>query len=131
MGAMHILDKAYKGVDLVPLPANRAVVAGSNPGEAKLPANANDGLILGITVGDQATSDGFVAIRKAGIALVEAGGAISAGEPLNIAGTSGRVKAISETSGTAINCIGFAESDASVAGDLVEVFISIHERTAP
>jgi len=70
-------------------------------------------------------------VRKAGIARVEAAGAISLGVPVNVAGTSGKVKAIDETTGTKINCVGFAETAASTDGDLIEVFLSFHERTAP
>jgi hypothetical protein len=131
MGAVHIFDRAYKGVDLTPIPAGRVVVAGSNPGEAQLPGAANAGAILGVTMQSQPASETVIAVRKAGVALVEAAGAITLGAPVNIAGTTGRVKAISESANTKINCVGFAETAAAEAGDLIEVFISLHERIAP
>jgi hypothetical protein len=55
---------------------------------------------------------------------------VSVGAPVNVAGNTGKVKAINETAGTAINCIGFAETAALADGDIIEVFISLHQRTA-
>lgn len=127
----YILDKAYSIEDANGVAAYRAVVHGTNAGEAVLPGGANAGAILGVTVHSQSREGGNVAVRKAGIARVMAAGAVDVGEPVNIAGTTGKVKAISETQGTAVQCLGFAETAAGADGDLIEVFISIHERTAP
>ena len=106
------------------------VVQGTNAGECKLPAAANEAKILGVTVQSQSRQNKSVAVRKAGIAEVIAAGAITVGSPVNIAGSTGKAKAISETAGTKINCLGFAETAASADGDIIEVFISLHERTA-
>jgi len=129
--ANYILDKAYEVTDANGVPAHRVVVQGANAGQCALPASANAGAILGVTVHSQSLEGRNVAVRKAGIARVEAAGAIGLGAPVNIAGTSGKVKAVDEASGTKINCVGFAETAASADGDIIEVFLSFHERTAP
>ncbi len=127
----YILDKAYAIDEPDGVPAYRVVVQGDNPGEAKLPAEANAGKILGGTVHSQGRAGGHVAVRKAGIARLTAAGPIDLGEPVNVAGTSGKVKAVDEESGTLIQCVGFAETSAGADGDLIEIFISLHERVAP
>ena len=127
----YILDKAYKVTDANGVDANLVVVQGTNAGECALPGAANAGAILGVTMHSQSLQNKNVSVRKAGIASVVASGAISVGVPVNIAGTSGKVKAIDETSGTKINCVGFAETAASADGDIIDVFLSLHERTAP
>jgi hypothetical protein len=126
----YLLDKAYKITDANGVGANLVVVQGTNAGECKLPSAANEDKILGVTVQAQSRQNKSVAVRKAGIAEVIAAGAITVGCPVNIAGSTGKVKAVSETSGTKVNCLGFAETAASDDGDVIEVFISLHERTA-
>ena len=127
----YILDKAYKVTDANGVDANLVVVQGTNAGECALPGAANAGAILGVTMHSQSLQNKNVSVRKAGIASAVAAGAITVGAPVNIAGTSGKVKAIDETSGTKINCVGFAETAASADGDIIDVFLSLHERTAP
>jgi len=127
----YILDKAYSIDETNGVAAYRVVVQGTNAGEAKLPGGANAAKILGVTVHSQTAQGANVAVRKAGIARVTAAGAIAVGVPVNIAGTSGKVKAISEASGTHIPCLGFAETAASADGDIIDVFISLHERIVP
>ncbi len=126
----YILDKAYKVTDANGVDANLVVVQGTNAGECALPGAANAGAILGVTMHSQSLQNKNVSVRKAGIASVVAAGTISVGAPVNIAGTSGKVKAIDETSGTKINCVGLAETAASADGDIIDVFLSLHERTA-
>ncbi|HUT26081.1 MAG TPA: hypothetical protein VM492_17235 [Sumerlaeia bacterium] len=127
----YILDKAYKITDSGGVGANLVVVQGANAGECAAPGAANAGAVLGVTVHSQSLQNQNVTVRKAGIARVVAAGAVSLGDPVNVAGTSGKVKAIDETTGTKINCLGFAETAASADGDIIEVFISLHERSAP
>ena len=127
----YILDKAYSIDEPSGVGAYRAVVQGTNAGEAKLPTAGNGAKVLGVTVHSQTREGGHVAVRKAGIARVMAAGAISLGDPVNISGSSGKVKAINEALDTKINCLGFAETAAAADGDIIEVFISIHERIAP
>jgi hypothetical protein len=127
----YILDKAYAIEDSGGVGAYLAVAQGTAAGTAKLPGAANAGAILGVTVHSQSLQGANVAVRKAGIARVKAAGAIALGAPVNIAGTSGKVKAVNEAQGTAVNCLGFAETAAAADGDVIEVFISLHERIAP
>lgn len=128
--ANYILDKAYEVSDTDGVAAYRVVVQGTNAGECALPGAANAPKILGVTTHAQTLKGQNVAVRKAGIARVVAAGAVALGVPVNVAGTTGKVKAISETAGTKINCMGFAETAASADGDIIEVFLSFHERTA-
>jgi len=126
----YILDKAYSVNQSGGVGAYLVVVQATNAGEAKLPAAANATGILGVTVHSQSLTGANVAVRKAGIARVTAAGVIALGAPVNIAGASGKVKAISEGAGTKINCLGFAETAAGADGDVIEVFLALHERTA-
>ena len=126
----YILDKAYRILDADGVPANRVVVQGTNGGECQAPDAANAGGILGITIYSQSLQNQSVAVRKAGIARVVAAGGIDPGAPVNIADATGKVKAIDEEAGTKINCVGFAETAAIADGDIIEVFISLHQRTA-
>jgi len=125
----YILDKAYGIDETEGVDAYLIVIQGTNPGECKLPGAANAGGILGVTVHNQLPGAN-VAVSKAGIARVRAAGAIAVGAPVNIAGPTGKVKAINEPSGTKINCLGFAETQALADGDEVEVFLSLHQRIA-
>jgi hypothetical protein len=127
----YILDKAYAIEEADGVGAYLAVVQGTAPGKAKLPAAANAAGALGATVHSQTRQGANVAVRKAGIARIKAAGPIDVGSPVNIAGASGKVKAVSEASGTHINCLGFAETAAAADGDLVEVFLAPHERIVP
>lgn len=124
----YILDKAYAIEETDGIGAYLVAVQGTQAGGAKLPGAPNAGAILGVTTHSQILQGCNVAIRKAGIAQVKAAGQIALGAPVNVAGTSGKVKAIDEATGTAVNCLGFAETAAAADGDVIEVFISLHER---
>jgi hypothetical protein len=127
----YILDKAYRITDEAGIAAARVVVQGASAGECKAPAAANADSILGVTVHSQLLQNQNVAVRKAGIARVLAAGVIGAGAPVNVAGTTGKVKAIDETANTRVNCLGFAETASTADGDIIEVFISLHQRVVP
>lgn len=127
--AHYILDKAYTVTEADGVDACRIVVQGTSAGEAALPSASNPASILGVTVHAQPNVNRTVAVRKAGIARVIAAGAIDAGAAVN-SSDDGKAKAIDETTGTKVNCLGFAETAASAAGDIIEVFISLHQRTA-
>lgn len=129
--ASYVLDKAYAIEEEDGVGAHLVVVHGSAAGAAKLPEAANAGGLLGVTTHAQSREGGGVAVRKAGIARVVAAGAVSLGAPVNVAGASGKVKAVDEATDTKIECLGFAETPASADGDLIEVAIAIHERIAP
>jgi hypothetical protein len=126
---IHLLDKAYRIASPNGVSAYRVVVHGPLVGECSLPAAENAGNLAGVTVHDQTTPGRSVTVRKAGIAEVAAAGPIPLGAPVIAAGTSGKVKAASGAAGTRVNVLGFAESVAVQDGDIIEVFISIHERT--
>lgn len=127
---IYLMDKAYRVATPGGVGANRVVVQGAQVGECTVPAAANAGAILGVTMHSQSQSGRAVAVRKAGIAEVVASAPIAVGSPVNIADAGGKVKAVNETAGTRVNCIGFAETAAAADGDIVEVFLAIHERTA-
>ena len=125
----YILDKTYRTTN-ADTPAARVVVREINGANTvSMPAGANAGMIAGITVHGQSEIGRAVSVRKAGIAEVVAAGSIAPGAPVMIADTMGRVKAVSETAGTKVEVVGFAETPANVAGDLIEVYVSPHQRT--
>lgn len=131
MSNPYIFDKAYSIEEATGVGAYRVVVHGDHPTEAKLPSAANADKMLGVTVHSQSREHGNVAVRKAGIARVMAAGPIALGAPINAAGTSGKIKAVSEAQGVHVHCLGFAETPASADGDIIEIFISMHQRLSP
>jgi len=128
--AIYLMDKTYRINTTGGAASARVVVAGAATGQCALPAAANAGKILGVTVTSQPEIGRGISVRKAGIAEVVAAASIAPGSPVNIADATGRIKAVNESAGTKVQCLGFAETGATTAGDIVEVFISIHERTA-
>lgn len=126
---IYLMDKTYRITNSGGVASARVVVAGAGTGQCALPAAGNAGKILGVTITSQPELGRGVSVRKAGIAEVVASGAISVGSPVNIADATGRVKLVNESAGTKVQCLGFAETGCSSAGDIVEVFISVHERT--
>lgn len=126
--AIYLMDKTYRISTSGGVASRRVVVAGNATGQCKLPAEANEAKILGVTVTSQPELGRGISVRKAGIAEVVAAGAITPGSPVVIADNTGRVKQAGEVGGTASNVLGFAETGASNAGDVVEVFISIHQQ---
>jgi hypothetical protein len=127
--AIYLMDKSYRIATTGGTPSGRVVVAGSTAGQCAVPAAANAGKILGVAVTSQTELGRSLSVRKAGTAEVTAAGAIAVGDPVNIADDAGRVKTVNESSGIKVQCLGFAETPAATAGDMIEVFISIHERT--
>lgn len=127
---IYLMDKSYRITNAGGAVSMRALVAGSITGQCTLPSVSNAGKLLGVSVTSQTEVGSAISVRKAGVAEVTAAGAIAVGDAVNVADTSGRVKAINETAGTKVQCLGFAETPAVSAGDIIQVFISIHERTA-
>jgi len=128
-----ILDKAYTVTETDGVAAYRVVVQGANAGECALPGAQNADKILGVTTHAQDVSIVSVRnifVRKSGIARVEAAGAVAVGDAVNVAGTTGKIKSIGDESiGTKVKVLGFAETAAQADGDIIEVFIAMHERT--
>jgi len=120
-----ILDRAYRVEESAGVAAHRVVVAGIASGSCLLPDAANAGRILGITTHAQPREDAAVGVRKAGVALVQTSAAVAVGDPVVVADTQGRV-APAEADGGLANVVGFAETAASGADELIEVFLSIH-----
>ena len=52
------------------------------------------------------------------------------GAPVCVADDEGRVMRCNPGIGEATPCLGFAETSAADAGDIVEVFIALHQRSA-
>jgi hypothetical protein len=127
----YILDKPYKTTAAEGIGASLVVVHGALTGECALPLVENAGSILGVTVDPQHQQNQRVSIRKAGIALVVAAGPIGHGDPVNVAGNSGKVQTITVDASGKANCLGFAETAAVADGDIINVFISLHERAVP
>lgn len=126
----NILDKAYAIEEANGVAAGRVVVQGSQPGRARLPEGPMADAILGVTTHSQSLPGANVAVRKAGIARVVAAGPIPVGAPVCVADDEGRVMRCNPGIGEATPCLGFAETSAADAGDIVEVFIALHQRSA-
>jgi len=60
-------------------------------------------------------------VAKSGIVRLIAASAIAVGAAVNIADNQGRVKTVNEGAGTLVNAIGYAETAAVNAGDIVHV----------
>lgn len=59
-----------------------------------------------------------IAVRVWGRTKAIAAGVIAVGDPVNIADSQGRLKTVSEGTGTVINQVGIAETPAAAAGDV-------------
>jgi hypothetical protein len=127
----YILDKAYTVNQAGGVAAHRVVVHGANVGDCKYPGATGAGNLLGVTTHAQSDNGRAVSVRKAGVALVEASQAITAGAPVEASGTTGKVGAIGLSAGETTWSLGFAETSSAADGDLIEVFISIHKFTEP
>jgi len=129
----YILDKAYTVADEDGVGACIVVVAATNPGECTVPTTANASRVLGVTLFSQPNKGRAVTVRKAGIVRCMAAGRIDYGDPVIVADHYGKVCPESWLKNKVreairVNCIGFAETIALEAGDIVEVFLSLHQR---
>ena len=114
----------HKITDSGGVTANKVVVQGTNAYECKLPTAANAGSILGVTAEAQSTQNKQVRVQTAGVARITAADAISVGDPVNIHGTTGKVKTVNEATGTLVNVVGQALTAASADGDVIEVALN-------
>ena len=64
-----------------------------------------------------------IRVRQFGISRVVAAGAIARGAEVNINDTQGRIKAVSETTGTLVYVVGIALDAASNPGDVIRVLV--------
>jgi hypothetical protein len=128
-GQSYVLDKTYTIDDSGGVGQFVAVVQGAAAGGCKKPTGANAGQFLGFTQEAQATQNKGVSVRKLGISWAIAGSAITAGDYVRIAGTTGKVEsaqtdAIAAPGTAKVNyVIGTAETAASTDGDIIQVLI--------
>lgn len=129
---IHVLDKAYTVNQSGGVAAHRVVVQATTAGQCQYPGGAGGsaGTLLGVTQ-DEAADGRAVAVRKAGIALVEAAGAITVGDLVEAADTAGRVQAAAINPGATTEALGWAETAATAAGDLIEVFLAPQRAAQP
>jgi len=143
----HPIEKRYSIKSEAGVFPHRVVVYGDSAGAVTLPSGVNAGSIAGVSL-NSASRDLGVGVRKSGSASVEAAGLIKVGDPVIVADRHGRVCSCAIPAqipnerrilnpaamfmGVPIrepfNCLGFAETAAKKAGDIIEVFISIHQR---
>lgn len=152
----QLLTKSYKNDANVRILKYTALVVGptNGAGYAAPPTGANVGNIVGVALEDifepgvnpwtngqpqiqsgQAPSAGApslqarnIQVAKSGIVRVIAAGAIAVGAPVNINDNQGRVKAVNEAGGTLVHVLGYAETAAANAGDIIHVFLAPHDR---
>jgi hypothetical protein len=130
MATYYILDKSYM-TTTANIPSGRVVVFSNTDGSVSLPTAANNGKIAGISVHGQNTAGYALSVRKAGIAHAVAAASIAAGDAVIVADEQGRVKSVvGQTAGTKLEVVGFAESSVNTIGQIVEILVSPHQRTA-
>lgn len=88
------LDEAFRIMEAEGVEAHRVVVRGEGDHECKLPAGANAGQVLGVTLSSQPREGRFVAVRRAGICRALAGGAIARGAAVAAGDDQGRVRQV-------------------------------------
>lgn len=110
-----ILDKCLTAETQIP--AYRIVKAGSTEGAAAL-ATAATAALIGVNEAIQAEIGEPVDVMKIGIADVQAGATIAAGDPITANATGQGIKGV-----TGNRIIGFAESSA-VSGDIFPVLLA-------
>lgn len=96
------------------------VVEGTDVGEVKLPAAADEGLIVGV-VKDDAAIDTQVEIYYAGIVPVLSNAAITRGNPVAIGAATGKAKTAAPGAGANSFLAGFARSTTSGADKWLQV----------
>lgn len=136
----YILDKTYVAANEDGIGAYKCVVQGENPCECQLPSKGVDCLketCLGVTVHSQQYAGSNIAVRKAGIVKVQIAGPVGLGSPVMVCPDgSGRIVPIQEPYSLKrssdycmlVECLGFAETSGSMEGDIVEIFLSFHQR---
>ncbi len=125
-GATYVLDKTYKVIEASGIGKYRAVVAGTNDGECKLPTGANQ-LSFGVTQEAQARQNENVTVRKYGISRAYAKGAVTKGDYVEIGDAAGTLRkadlATVPGAATLHHVLGIAETSAA-DGEIFMVFLS-------
>lgn len=107
--------------------ACRVLVAGTNASEVKNAAGANAGKIIGVA-GHDADNGADVSVYDKGLVHCVAASAIAVGDTVNIAGTTGKVKTVSEASTTVVYPVGIARSATTADNQYVKVQLQIGSR---
>lgn len=126
----NISPKPRKVNDSSGVLAKRVVVQGTNPRECARPSGANAGNIEGVAIHD-ADNGQHVGVQNEGEAILIAAGAIALNADVNIANAEGRVKTVSEATGTVIQYVGKAKTAATASGDQIAVALNISRYTMP
>lgn len=126
----NISPKPRKVNDASGILGKRVVVQGTNPREVARPAGANAGNIEGVAIHDMDNGQ-HVAVQNAGEAICIASAAIALNADVNIANAEGRVKTVSEATGTVIQYVGKAKTAATANGDQITVALDISRYTMP
>lgn len=102
--------------------AGLAVVQGTAARQAKLPAAAG-ARAVGVTAFAVGAAGRQMAVISMGMATATASAAIAVGDPLQVAGTSGKLKKAAPSQGANANVIGYALSSAAADGEEFEALI--------
>lgn len=131
-------QRTYKITDVGGVLIYRAVVQGTNAGEAAKPGAAGAGKCLGFTQEAQATQNKGVRVKEAGRTFAVASAAVAVGDAVDIGDTAGKVRscqtryaALTVGGGEAVNVVGFARTAAGADGDVIEVQINVHTKLTP
>jgi hypothetical protein len=122
--------RSYKITDAGGVDKHLAVVR-DGAGAVKKPTGAGVGLCVGFTQEKQATQNRGVRLKVAGYTFAVAAAAITAGDAVDINGTTGKIRSaqtrMNAGVGTAdiVNVVGYAETAAGADGDIIEVRIAI------
>ncbi len=129
--------RSYKITDAGGVDKFLAVVR-DGAGAVKKPTGAGVGLCVGFTQEKQATQNRSVRVKVAGYTFAVAAAAITAGDAVDINGTTGKVRSAqarlaAATAGAAevVNVVGYAETAAGADGDMIEVRIAIFSKGTP
>jgi hypothetical protein len=122
----QVLDRAFRVEEADGVARYRAVVFGTTDGGCRYPAAANAAGVLGITTHAQTRENRSVAVRRIGIALAEAAGAIAKGARIIVADATGRIAEASRArletgSAGANNGVVFTAREYGAAGNLSSV----------
>lgn len=97
------------------MPKNRVVVNGPATGDCQAPAGANAGSLAGVTYDAVKVGEG-AALSEYAYAKVRIAGPIPIFSRVNVADAQGRIKAVSEVTGSDVTLVGIAE-EAGVQAD--------------
>lgn len=121
-GPAYVLEQGFVVDDASNVTQYQCVVQGANPNEVKNPSGVLDSTSFYGVTQDAGTNTYTVNVRTHGITLVQAAGAITAGQQLVIANASGQVQAYAGF-GNGSQVVGIALDAATNAGDLIPMLI--------